>query len=493
MNKIYRKGVDVGVAFASDAKRLQDKVPQPIGLEPNLANVEKPPVVENANAPEQSAVGLRGIAKGFLRLVAKFVYRLFKPALRSIAFRSRWYLTEGLRQDTLGLRQDILGLREDVLGLREDILGLREDILGLREDILGLRQYILQEQQRLSASMLQELQAAIDSLRQDVLNAHSLSQQELLRVSAGVLEEVQAARESLRQEVQVLASNLCPRLDRIELYSAASARRVAINCGQGEILVKAEVGYVLCSATDYAVLACLIDAGELERGTRLLIQRLLKPGDVFVDVGANLGLHTLAAARAMQGRGNIIAFEPFEPTKRLLEKSVWINGFSEITEIHQAAVSNFTGHQKLFLGATSGHHSLFPLDVPSGLASQPVEVPLVRLDDVIQAGQKVTLIKIDVEGAELEVLESAASVIKHTPDIAFIVEFGPTHLKRTGHSTQQWLSAFTDIGLIYRAINADTGMLEDWPLEQMENTGSVNLFFARTDSTAWIKVETTAI
>jgi FkbM family methyltransferase len=265
------------------------------------------------------------------------------------------------------------------------------------------------------------------------------------------------------------------------------ARRFAINCGQGEILVRTSVGYVLCAATDYAVLACLIETGELEWGTRLLIQRFLKPGDVFVDVGANLGMHTLAAARAMQGRGRIIAFEPYKPTKLLLEKSVWINGFSEITEIHQAAVSNTIGLQKLFLGATSGHHSLYPLDVSKVLSSKPVEVPLVRLDGVLHAGEKVDLIKIDAEGAELEVLESATELINRSIDVALIVEFGPSHLKRTGHTTQEWLGAFTARGLSYQAINSDTGVLEDWSLQKLGDSFSVNLFFARKGSNAWAR------
>lgn len=316
-----------------------------------------------------------------------------------------------------------------------------------------------------------------ESLRQDIIL-------EIQRASANTLQEVQALN---ALTVNSLLSSLSPRLDRVEQYSSASARRVAINCGPGEVLVKTEVGYVLCSPSDHALLACLIDTGELELGTRLLIQRFLRPGDVFVDVGANLGLHTLAAARSMLGVGKIIAFEPFEPTKRLLEKSIWMNGFSEMTEIHQAAVSNHTGNQQLYLGPSSGHHSLFPLDTTNEVSQKPVEVRLVRLDEIVLADQKVDLIKIDAEGAELDVLESTATVILNNPDVALIVEFGPSHLKRTGHTAQQWLAAFTKFDLFYQVINTDTGVLEDWSLEKLESTDSANLFFARKDSKAWAR------
>ena len=296
----------------------------------------------------------------------------------------------------------------------------------------------------------------------------------------------------LEQQVQLHNPGIAPanpvftQLDRIEQYAFASARRVAVNCGPGEILVRSEVGYILCSSSDHAVLACLLEAGELEKGTRLLIQRFLKPNDVFIDVGANLGMHTLAAAHAMQGRGRIIAFEPFETTQRLLEKSVWMNGFSELVEIHQAAVSNHDGHQPLYLGATSGHNSLYhlaPASTPS--SRQSVEVPLVRLDSVVPESTPVALIKIDVEGAELDVLESARTIIAGNPSIALIVEFGFSHLARTGHTTKDWLAAFQDLGLEYRAIDAHTGQLEQWTDAQLEAVDSVNLFFARPQSAAW--------
>ena len=231
-----------------------------------------------------------------------------------------------------------------------------------------------------------------------------------------------------------------------------------------------------------------IETGELERGTRILIQKFLKPGDVYVDVGAHIGMHTLSAARAMEGRGKIIAFEPFGPTKRMLQKSLLMNGFSDIAEIHNAAVSNVAGLQKLHLGTTNGHHSLFELNVPPDPVEEPVEVPVVRLDGVISAGQRIDLLKIDAEGAELDVIEGGASLITGNSHMALIVEFGPSHLKRTGHTTMQWLAAFTELGLDYRVINDVTGALETWPLQRLETVDSVNLFFSRNDSKAWSRL-----
>lgn len=387
--------------------------------------------------------------KAFLRPAARAIYRVSKPFLRPVASRVRAYFLAGLPQSP---QQDLSAILAEVNAIKNDLHDQRDS-----------------RQARITR---------LDRIEQYARNQMDLLQAHIIRLDR-IEQYARDQRDSRQADIT--------RLDRIEQYAIASARRFAINCGPGEVLVRSEVGYILCSPSDHAVLAILLEAGELERGTRLLIQSFLKPNDVFIDVGANLGMHTLAAARAMQGRGRIIAFEPFEPTQRLLAKSIWMNGFSEMTEIHQAAVSNHGGHQTLFLGATSGHHSLFPLTTPSSLAPQPVEVPLVRLDDVVPDSTKVDLIKIDVEGAELDVLESARPIIASNPSIALIVEFGFSHLARTGHSTQAWLAAFHRLGLVHRAINVDTGHLEEWTDDQLEGADSVNLFFAQRDSVAWAK------
>src|SRR5262245_13031463 len=359
--------------------------------------------------------------KKLLRPIVGYIYRFLKPALRPIAFRVRRYLIDDLRQE------------------------------------------IQQEVQRASAATAQQIQ------------------QEVQRASAATL----LNNQQLASVLLPIASVLLPRLDLIEQYSAVTARRVAMNCRAGGVLVKTEVGFLLCAATDHALLSCLLETGELERGTRILIQKYLRPGNVFIDVGANVGMHTLAAARAMQGQGKIIAFEPFEPTMRMLEKSIWMNGFSSMTEIHQAAVFNAAGRQQLFIGATSGHHSLFALEPSPNNAQGPGKVPLVRLDSVIAAGQRIDLMKIDVEGAELEVIEGAVSLIADNPEIALIVEFGPSHLRRTGRTPSQWLDSFNQLGLYYRVINNESGALEKWSLDALEQVESVNLFFARPESPAW--------
>lgn len=468
MNKEIRNGINVEVAFTSGAKRMAATAGSPSQQAVALESMLSAQGLRSTEQDYSRGSGMSNKIKVFLRPVARAIYRASAPFLRPVAFRLRAYLFAGLPRVP---PQDLSAVLAELSAIKSELLDQRN----------SARRYPA-DRMELSARNLTNLsQAAINQL--DRIKQYVVDQPYSRQIDTNRLNQIE---QSARDQTEVLQTHV-NRLERMEQYLIVSARRFAINCGPGEVLVRSEVGYILCSPSDHALLALLVESGELERGTRLLIQGFLKPNDVFIDVGANVGMHTLAAAQAMQGRGRIIAFEPFEPTQRLLAKSIWLNGFAEMTEIHQAAVSNRRGHQTLFLGAASGHHSLFPLTTSSYFAPQPVEVALVRLDDVVTDSTQVDLIKIDVEGAELDVLEGARPIIARSPSIALVVEFGFSHLGRTGHTTKDWLAAFHSVGLVHRAINRDTGRLEDWSVAQLEAADSVNLFFARPKSPAWTK------
>ncbi len=445
MNQTIRKGLDIQVLFDSNLKRSTDS-----GQKTAISNAHEPvsiaqEPVSNAQEPLQKP----SLLKRSLRGVVRYAYRLAKPIMRPIAFRTRRYLTADLQQqihETADLQRQIRGeIRTEVEGLRASSVTQ----LGMIESY--------------GAALQQQIHETADLQRQ--------------------------IRGEIRAEVEGLRASLVTQLGVIESYGAASARRIAIGCGPDEVMVRTEVGFLLCAASDHALLACLLDTGELERGTRMLIQKYLRPGDVYVDIGANIGIHTMAAARAMQGKGKIIAFEPFAGTMRMLEKSIFLNGFSGVTELHEAAVSNSNGRRLLFLGATSGHHSLYSLETQTQGSQGPIEVKVVCLESALPSNQRIDLLKIDAEGAELEVLEGGMNLITTNPDIALIVEFGPSHLRRVGHTPRQWLDSFTHFGFDYRAINPDTGMLEEWSIGALEQVESINLFFARPGSTAWTRIQ----
>ena len=187
----------------------------------------------------------------------------------------------------------------------------------------------------------------------------------------------------------------------------------------------------------------------------------------------------------MQGNGRVIAFEPFPRTSELLKRTVMMNGLASFCDVHQEAVSDQPGEKDLFVGRVSAHHSLIELDDLVSASSPPVKVPVVRLDDVIAPLDTVDLIKIDVEGMELEVLNGARRIVAENPKIAIIVEFGPSHLYRSGHSAASWLDSFTNLGFDRRVIDPVTGRLSTASIEELADVESTNLLFAATQSPVW--------
>lgn len=132
---------------------------------------------------------------------------------------------------------------------------------------------------------------------------------------------------------------------------------------------------------------------------------LLRSGDLFVDVGANIGSYSLLAAAA---KANVIAFEPGERFGDLL-LNLHVNGL--VAETHNAAVGSFSGHLPFTVG-------LDCLNRPAVSGEKSVEVPVVRLDDAVS--RVPTLIKIDVEGYEAAVVAGGARTISSA--LAVIME-----------------------------------------------------------------------
>lgn len=489
MERVYRTGLDVDVALATAARRMLASAneAQPPGAALTAESVAAAVAAPQASH-EATRQDLRARVKRWLRRPVAIGFRLVKPFLRPIAFRTRRYLTEALHQDTMRALADttreVQRVSSDVL---REVQSARE---MLRQEILTMQAQPMQEQRRLFTGLLQEQQATRDLMRRLLAEGQQRNVAEIAQAidasGARVAEAQQRSAADIAQAIAVGQMQLTPRLDRLEQYGYASARRSILHCAAGEMMIKTEAGYVMCADSDLALLACLADTGDLERGTRLVIERLLQPGDTFVDVGANVGIHTVAAGRALQGRGRIIAFEPFEATRKLLEKTIWINGLDGLTDIHGSAVSDSEGVHTLFLGTSSGHHSLYQLD--DAPAAARVTVSTVRLESVIGPAQPVNLIKIDAEGAELDVLGGAVSVVRANPDVALIVEFGPAHLRRTGHDSTAWLAAFTGLGLEYRAIDAVSGTLDEVTLAQLDAAESTNLLFARPGAPCWTRV-----
>jgi FkbM family methyltransferase len=160
-------------------------------------------------------------------------------------------------------------------------------------------------------------------------------------------------------------------------------------------------------------------AGIHELQVQQLLTRVLRPGSVFWDVGAHVGFFSCLAGRIVGESGLVLSFEPEAENRRRLLEAVRMNRLSNVM-VRETAVGASTSRATLHATGTSTMWSL--LD-GSGDDGRSVEVPCQTLDDELRSGTRPpTLLKVDVEGAEVDVLEGAAALFAMHRPLA-VVEF----------------------------------------------------------------------
>ena len=154
------------------------------------------------------------------------------------------------------------------------------------------------------------------------------------------------------------------------------------------------------------------------------VQAFLKPGDRFVDVGGNKGDFALLAARLAGENGKVVCIKP-EPTNHgWIRRSIELNDYKNI-HLCNLALSDRDGACTLYLGTKSGFHTLL-----SGAPDRDkgsVTVKTRTLDNLLRELEvrAVNILKIDVEGAEVQVLKGARETIRANPDMIILLDVHP--------------------------------------------------------------------
>lgn len=243
-------------------------------------------------------------------------------------------------------------------------------------------------------------------------------------------------------------------------------------------------GYLFIPQDDEGLLLMYTGAGPdgLEPGTRRILQMITPPKGCAIDVGASVGLHTLALARSIGAGGRLFAFEAEPRLERHLRRTLSANGLHQVS-LHILAAGDKNSKATFHVAKTIGHSSLYALE-SDDQEGEAVEVEIRRLDDVIAKDVLVDVIKIDVEGAELDVLKGAEQILQRSPECAIVAELGPSHLKRIGTPLEDWLSAFTQQGFQAFSIEEPFGNVTPADVEWLARQHSVNMLFVRAGSFA---------
>ena len=183
---------------------------------------------------------------------------------------------------------------------------------------------------------------------------------------------------------------------------------------------------------------------------KILLDRIfgeLRSGDTIFDIGASIGTHTIPIAINLQNDGSVIAFEPEERAAQRLRRNVALNHLTNVNVIQQLLCS-IDGSADLYVDDSrvpSGLHTIIPVD-----NRRAAPTAASRGDSLISSGACPTpnLVKIDVEGAELEVIEGLSGALKNPACRLVICEVHPALLKLTGKSHTDVESILTSLGFI---------------------------------------------
>jgi FkbM family methyltransferase len=231
-------------------------------------------------------------------------------------------------------------------------------------------------------------------------------------------------------------------------YYAVHGLRATIGRTDRQIAVRDGITFDLdlAEGIDFSIYL----GGMFERNTARALTRLVKPSALVLDVGANIGAHTLRLARLVGPQGRVLAFEPTEFAFRKLRRNLALNPALAsqvdafhcfLTESDDAIVPDAIYSSWPLVGGTNLHAKHLGHEMLTEAAQAR------SIDGVLgqYSGGAVQLVKLDVDGFECQVLRGARTLLREVRPI-FVMELAPYVLEERGTSLGELLSFFVPNG-----------------------------------------------
>ena len=162
---------------------------------------------------------------------------------------------------------------------------------------------------------------------------------------------------------------------------------------------------------DRGISRTLLLFGERELEHKILLEKVLKPGMTVLDIGCNIGYYAIMELRLIGAEGTLIAVEPSASNIELATRNLALNGYQD-TEIHHMAISDSKGTKELFMSEMSNLNTFHT----EGINELHLDgtVAEVQIDTVpgVMKGRDLDLIRMDVEGHEVEVFNGMLPAIE---------------------------------------------------------------------------------
>ena len=223
--------------------------------------------------------------------------------------------------------------------------------------------------------------------------------------------------------------------------------------------------YIERSVNNYRLILDLHDQGISKElflmGTRekehiLFLNEILKEGMVVLDLGANIGYYSVMLAKMVGEKGKVYAVEPSLSNFRMLSMNVELNKVDNVVEVENIGISDKTGEANFYLSDKSNWHTFYPKVSESGSHESltevtPISVPVTTIKDFSIGRRPIEVIRMDIEGFEVEVLNSLISILKPNqfmPKIIF--EVHQPRYNDTDHNMEKVLKEFFRLGYYVR-------------------------------------------
>ncbi len=234
-------------------------------------------------------------------------------------------------------------------------------------------------------------------------------------------------------------------------------------------------GYLLHFHPASLAMALWVDPNDRHSDSDVL-KAILKPGDAYIDVGANIGHLAIEAALIVGNTGSVTAFEAHPSTAEFLRQNILLNQLTNV-RIAQAAVGEHFG----WVGFTNQRSD----DQNSVSDGGEIAVPLVTLDALL-TDQSPTLLKIDVEGFEKYVLLGADSLLERTDFVYF--EAWDEHFKKYKYPFSDIFDLLSEKG--FRIVTFSLGstlkqVSRDTPIQDCVNFLAYRDYAAIVERTGW--------
>jgi FkbM family methyltransferase len=186
-------------------------------------------------------------------------------------------------------------------------------------------------------------------------------------------------------------------------------------------------------------------ADRTERG---LLRHHLLPGSIVVDAGANIGIYSAFLSQCVSPTGQVHSFEPDQQNFTRMQAAL---GHIPVVRLNQLALSDKTGEATLYVSRRLNvDHRIYPVD---GEARESVPIRTVRLDDYFKTGDRIDLIKMDIQGNELHALRGAERLLRENPRIKLLLELWPYGLRQAGTTWSDLITHLQDRGFTLQEIS----------------------------------------